>query len=487
MDTSSNLRTVRGAVVIRENGIGVPDLLIVVGLQTKESAISLGSCITDADGRYVLEYSHTTNLELAAWLRTLSAEIPDMLVAVNRDDPGSSGLATIASEIRRAPGISEVMSFRIAQADLDQAQVVLQDSPEAKDQLAARNAIYEVRTTDSMETERESNRLSFVRRMQEAKKGKQGTAEIRRALSVNSDDARYVHSESERVEKIEAAVRSSVKGRINPSRVTGRLSTEAAGEVGPDGLIDAGRVEVATSHRMPSGLIMRHKMPCVPRMPYDSCLAALYPTPPEPPVEPEEPPPGDVADPAPLLEEDISKAARRVLGGLLGDENITGKTRAGLAEVERSVEGFVLHSGPADTSSIHDFQQIQMAFEHVWEELLDEDLVSVGEDLYGQLVIAGLPPGDHLFDGEGDISSSHSTTTTIYSPPAYVQQAFDISFKEWTKIKQWKLDQELIYLAEHACYTWWEKTKGFMPALTAGHQREALKEGNRLIDNIRKR
>jgi hypothetical protein len=46
------------------------------------------------------------------------------------------------------------------------------------------------------------------------------------------------------------------------------------------------------------------------------------------------------------------------------------------------VAGFRLPPGPADVTSIHDFHQLQIAFQHVWTEAFDEDLREQVENYY---------------------------------------------------------------------------------------------------------
>ena len=82
--------------------------------------------------------------------------------------------------------------------------------------------------------------------------------------------------------------------------------------------------------------------------------------------------------------------------------------RATLGDVESSMKGFVLHSGPADAPAFHDFHQLQIAFEHVWQDLFDVDMQGKAKAVYEQIVGHGLDPDDFI-SWEGDEPPKVST------------------------------------------------------------------------------
>lgn len=51
-----------------------------------------------------------------------------------------------------------------------------------------------------------------------------------------------------------------------------------------------------------------------------------------------------------------------------------------------SVNQFALCGGPADVTAYHDFQSLEIAFEHIWTELFDEELINKGKELYRAIV-----------------------------------------------------------------------------------------------------
>src|SRR5688500_12370642 len=56
--------------------------------------------------------------------------------------------------------------------------------------------------------------------------------------------------------------------------------------------------------------------------------------------------------------------------------------RATQGEVAEDTFKFQLRDGPSDVTSYHDFNSLQIAFDHVWEEILDDRLGESGRQLY---------------------------------------------------------------------------------------------------------
>ena len=56
--------------------------------------------------------------------------------------------------------------------------------------------------------------------------------------------------------------------------------------------------------------------------------------------------------------------------------------RDDLDVVHKSIDTLELRSGPSDVTSYHDFNSLQIAFEHVWAEVFDTRIAEVGRDLY---------------------------------------------------------------------------------------------------------
>lgn len=62
------------------------------------------------------------------------------------------------------------------------------------------------------------------------------------------------------------------------------------------------------------------------------------------------------------------------------------ESRAKLRDTEKSIDTFQLRAGASDVTSYHDFRSLHIAFEHIWTELFDDRLKSLGTQLYHEAV-----------------------------------------------------------------------------------------------------
>jgi hypothetical protein len=117
------------------------------------------------------------------------------------------------------------------------------------------------------------------------------------------------------------------------------------------------------------------------------------------------------------------------------------------SDVSTAVNSVVFTPGPADVPSFYDFHDLQIAFEPVWQEALDDRYLNDVEAAYEQIVERGGAPAilkinsvvsahrasgifggffDSLFDGLFDIGSAAD-----FEVPATVVSAVMISLDEW--------------------------------------------------------
>lgn len=132
------------------------------------------------------------------------------------------------------------------------------------------------------------------------------------------------------------------------------------------------------------------------------------------------------------------------------------QNRAGVEEIQNGVNTFTLHSGPADVPAFYDFHNLKIAFEHVWQELVDDDLKDQVKKQYTELVELGLDPNEYLLlQGEIEIlnvkkfldsisnqiaeTSKESGETLI---PSKVAAEFEITQEKWSSLSL-ELQQQL--------------------------------------------
>jgi hypothetical protein len=118
-------------------------------------------------------------------------------------------------------------------------------------------------------------------------------------------------------------------------------------------------------------------------------------------------------------------------------ENTT--TAGGISE---AIEQVVFSPGPADVPAFYDFHDLQLAFEPVWQEALDDVYLDDVEDAYDQIVERGgapalvrvnnlvTNPAGRMIDGLQEVLSD--VVATVYSDvPPVVAAAVLISLEEW--------------------------------------------------------
>lgn len=93
------------------------------------------------------------------------------------------------------------------------------------------------------------------------------------------------------------------------------------------------------------------------------------------------------------------------------------------AKAKQNIQNFELRSGAADVTSYHDFNSLQIAFEHVWSELVDEKLGQVGRDLYNSYVDLLKFVGDPLDPATNQPIEAEQTITSIDDITTLMQNA----------------------------------------------------------------
>lgn len=207
---------------------------------------------------------------------------------------------------------------------------------------------------------------------------------------------------------------------------------------------------------------------------------------------------GDAAPPATpgtITIGDIPQHIARILNGepspdvVLTDE--FNAQRPDRATVDQAVNAFALQKGPADVPAFYDYHSLQIAFEHVWQILLDESVVDASHAAalkYKQRT--GIDLADQ-FPGWPNLPISGVYESTQQSVPAVVAAQFDITVEEWTDLvasHQQKL-REIALAIESACAP--VRVGSFLgerlvaPPQCERRRQELREQGERLIDAVR--
>lgn len=122
------------------------------------------------------------------------------------------------------------------------------------------------------------------------------------------------------------------------------------------------------------------------------CLNRQRSSPFDPP-EPGQPPVPPPAEP-PIDDLDIDRQLSRLFNDLKSPESIQVQegVRPDQNSVDMSVGKLSLRRGPADVPAFYDFHDLQIAFDHVWEDARAEGVIETAKTLYRQTLEAGGDP-----------------------------------------------------------------------------------------------
>ncbi|MEO8664243.1 MAG: hypothetical protein ABI462_02010 [Ignavibacteria bacterium] len=124
-------------------------------------------------------------------------------------------------------------------------------------------------------------------------------------------------------------------------------------------------------------------------------------------------------------------------GITLGKTDIN--TRPGKSEVQDSVNTFQLQKGPAETTATYDFNVLQIAFDHVWHQLFDSEVIDLLHKSYQAATNKGIDipklksdlPSISVTELKRSIEAIQSKDAV---PPSKVIANFEIFPNEWNNL-----------------------------------------------------
>lgn len=436
------MRTIRGRVLLKESGIGIPELTVVAydaprGVAAEPPAFEkwrrIAGVLTRADGAFEIIQEDVSPD------RERSAAVLDLVVVVCAPDDltlDPKARILFQSDVRRAAaGAIEEIVVRIPGADLDRVGVphptVVEGAGEDPKRVVARL----VAAADRDAVLLDGGRLTGVPHVERARKldaafsdGLRGTLRDRlSAVPAHLADADTFVKPAESVEAknavaIKKGILEWINGRGRRKRavmkrhvaLTDAQLTALRGMLAPDGTIDA--AALADILGTPSTTHLRALDPCrsaseaeracadalgVPLPPAAAGAPATppAPTPPaHPPAAPEAPANG--VDPA---ADRVRQFVARLVDTMTTPEErlVTElEPRADSAGVESNIRKLSLAPSPADTPAFHDFHSLQIAFEDVWHELVDEHVVDLAGAVFAETMELGGDPARPRAAGE---------------------------------------------------------------------------------------
>jgi hypothetical protein len=134
---------------------------------------------------------------------------------------------------------------------------------------------------------------------------------------------------------------------------------------------------------------------CKAPTPSIDCTEALLNPPPAPP--PNTPPSTPASDITKVTIDDVPRYLARLMEPMTAPEEelVIGLMPVATRDsVQKSVESFVFNPSPADMPSFHDFNNLQIAFDYVWQEAIDQGILDLAQNAYETIVNLGGNP-DH--------------------------------------------------------------------------------------------
>lgn len=372
------MRVVTGQVVVAETGVGVAGLTVVAFAAGNQR---IGSVLSDRAGQFRIEYGVDEVASAAHPSATaVNAQVPIGVRVVVFADSSSADLtqALFVETAARSPaGAVESYGIRIGLAKLIAAGVHLPIEPDdaawaPHGQYAARLArgqVANVAVAAAGKPSIDGSRQAMIAL---------GDA-LRNELRVRGRPMMPPSAPTTVAARVLDAMKRGVNRNLNGTTRTGHASLttaeqlELAQRTGPGGELpptDAERLLFGAG-----GVERRYTSLLTPAF-RDPRLPAEKVVPPPPPVEPTPPVP-----PVPTIDAAVWRALS-TSPGLSG-------TRPAPGDVVHRIGDLQLATGPADVTSVHDFSVLQLAFDHVWDDLVDERVVATAGKLHQAIARAG--------------------------------------------------------------------------------------------------
>jgi hypothetical protein len=196
-----------------------------------------------------------------------------------------------------------------------------------------------------------------------------------------------------------------------------------------------------------------------------------------------------------LTNDDIPKYVARLLNSAPSPDTVLSPAfnaqRADTGVIEDSVEQFSLRKGPAEVPAFYDFHSLQIAFDHVWKILVDEDVVQTAHTLekkYKQKT--GLSLSTAFSRNWSDLLNATLVYQSIpQEVPPEVAAQFDINLPEWSDLSaahQAKL-RECARVLTAACDTTTGNGGGFAGGfgfIGSGARRPLLRRGSYAVERL---
>lgn len=430
--------TISGRVTHKETGRGIPDLLVAIydtdpgttseeesspaigrsttttaSPQTLNVGDSLGSRLTDANGAFEFTYE---NDEFR--VRNPEEKRPHLLLLVLApEEPGldlKSRLLFTSEQIRGNAGRIEQYLIRLPGAVLTKAGVPLPVDPTiAKETVQAALGKLADAVAYRVELDQQSKKIAASRVSAARAEAKQADALVETRFVESLTGMTAVEAEklnmvmpgqkaadvawratSKRIDNV-INIRPPIVGYIVLSEADAALFRDGSGNYRsnlPASEVEPFLFKTGAGGERPS-ILTRDLL-------LGACEAGVEDPLADPDVDPIDPrEEGEGGTPpdtdGPVTAQDLPSFVGRILNSMAPAAPIPGATANGrptVKEVQDSIASLKLGSGPADVVAFHDFHNLQIAFDYVWQQVIDEGIIEAGQVLTREIADQGGDP-----------------------------------------------------------------------------------------------
>ena len=421
------MNRISGRVVLRESGVGIPDLLVVLydldpGTKPEEvidersasrPGDRLAALLTRHDGGFSVDLE-----DVEFQIRNRDERRPDLVLQVLApEEPGmreEQRILYASNAIRQNAGRIEEYLVRLGTDQLVKAGLPVPAAAGTPEPEPAAGRVRRMQADVQRSSALVDGMLEVARERVEAHRqrfqarasafGATLGASLSTVAAASLEPERRVQAGDSPVEKAGAVIRQDIRDVLNsddpsvraPARGYISLTDEQVvalrAQVDADGTIDEAAIagtggETRALLRTPLLPLCRSRSAST-----DACTLALA----EGGTTPTLPVPVENGGAVPTMHaQDIPPFVRRLVDPLTAPEELllTGLTpTATLASVQESVRNLVLEPSPADAPAYHEFSQLQIAFRHVWQELTDKGVLDLAANAYETIVELGGDP-----------------------------------------------------------------------------------------------
>jgi hypothetical protein len=452
--------TVSGRVILKESGVGIPNLLVVLfspqpvillrdAPPTADvSGDRLGSVITGQDGSFALSYDDNEfrivnpkqgrpDLHLSVFAPEEPGSVPEELVLFSTILPRQFGARTEQYIVR-------LTTKQLDKAGIPVPSAVLEDFEPSGNivgrlhQLAARQNEIIDGAFGAAKTLVETHRTRIATFHQTFKPAlltalsRLPASPLHPGRFVKPGESVFSKAVTTTVQAIQQTVNSDDPAQRFPARGFISLTddevaqlkalADADGNVPGDAVTEISRAN-GTSEQTTYVQAFDRLPLCRSATPDLKCAGSVLNPPPA--EAPTSPPPQDTGD-SPISMDDIPRFLGRLVEPMTAPEEdlVVGLMPVATRDaVQSNIKSLTFDPSPADVAAFHDFSSLQIAFDYVWQEAIDQGVLDLAQSAYETIVgLGGDPnhPDYHTIHPVGALSAEGKLVLNAHAVPTVV-------------------------------------------------------------------